>query len=230
MTDPLQASINRYLACGLPIIPLAGRSKFPVVRGWVDNHYDASAFAGALETSNVGTRAGEQVDVDGKTGFLLVIDFDSPDVGVLRQLCAELSLPRTTCVRSGGRHRGYHLYYLTQFEVRKHGMLAYREASIDLLGKGSFAVMPPSIVERPYRFLIGLDEIAVLTKKAYDALVQKLSAWKLINRTLSHLAAGKLSPDQACSLLHEEIDAIDPDMAAYVQTTLDRIGDPSRKP
>jgi len=110
--------IQRYIECKFPIIPLGLGSKAPIARGWTENSYPAGAF----RNKNVGTRAGEWVSVDGKEGHLLIVDFDSPAVAQLRQLCEDVPLPRTTCVRTGGVHRGYHLFYLTESATRKRGI------------------------------------------------------------------------------------------------------------
>jgi len=201
--------IQRYIGYGFPIIPLGRRSKCPVVRGWEKDSFPAGAFRGG----NVGARAGERVNVDGKDGYLLIVDFDSPDLELLRQLCSEIPLSRTTCVRTGGEHDGYHLFYLTAFETRKRGLLAYREVSVDLLGKGSFAVVPPSVVNKPYRYLVGLDEIAFLSKELYDTLVAKLEAWKRTNTMVKHIAAGKLTREKAEKKLSEQ--NATPEIAAY---------------
>lgn len=206
--------IKRYIACQFPIIPLGRRSKSPVARGWVENSYPASAF----RNGNVGTRAGERVNVDGRQGYLLIVDFDSPDVSILRQLCETIPLPRTTCVRSGGVHRGYHLYYLTEEATRKRGMLAYKGASVDLLGKGSFAVVPPSVVDEPYRYLIGLDELAFLSSDGYDQLVATLSHWKRVNAVIKHVTNGKLTYDQAREQLIDQ--QATPEMIAHLCDSL----------
>lgn len=201
--------IQRYIDYGFPIIPLGRKSKCPVVRGWEKDKFPASAFRGG----NVGARAGERVNVDGKEGHLLILDFDSPDLEVLRQLCAEIPLARTTCVRTGGEHDGYHLFYLTAFETRKRGLLSYRDVSIDLLGKGSFAVVPPSVVDKPYRYLVGLEEIAFLSNELYDTLVATLEAWKQVTVLIKHMAAGKLTREKAEQKLAEQ--GPTPDMLAY---------------
>jgi hypothetical protein len=169
--DPMLA---QYIDYGMPLIPLAYRSKEPAAKGWTENTYPSIAF----RQRNIGVRAGEWVNIDGKQGYLCILDYDASDITALRLLCTNLHMPRTTCVRSGGQHHGYHLYYLTDFETRKHGMLAYEHASIDLLGKGSFAVIPPSIVERPYRYLIGLEELSFLSRQTYDLLLDTLRRGK----------------------------------------------------
>jgi len=206
--------IQRYLDYKFPIIPLGARSKAPVARGWQENSFPAGAF----HNRNVGTRAGEWVNVDGKEGFLAIIDFDLADVELLRRLCTDVPLPRTTCVRSGGQHRGYHLFYLTEFETRKRGMLAYREASIDLLGKGSFAVVPPSVVEAPYRYLLGLEELAFLPTATYEALVSTLTIWKRINMLVKHVVGQKITAEKARESLDDE--KLTPDMIAYFRSSL----------
>lgn len=179
-----------YLSCKFPIIPIGSGSKCPVVRGWNSSSHRAEEFG----NRNIGVRAGEMVEVDGKRGYLLIIDFDLDDIALFRELCAEIPLPRTTCVRTGGSHNGYHLYYLTEFEVRKRGMLSYRHAMIDLLGRGSFAVVPPSVVDRPYRYLIGLEELSFLNAASYEILLQTLSQWKEVNAAVKRVRAGKLTP------------------------------------
>ena len=175
--------IQRYIECKFPIIPLGLGSKAPVARGWTENSYPAGAF----RNRNVGTRAGEWVSVDGKEGYLLIVDFDLPDVALLRQLCADVPLPRTTCVRTGGVHRGYHLFYLTSSATRKRGMLSYREASVDLLGTGSFAVVPPSVVDKPYKYLLGLDELSLLSSATYEVLLSTLLLWKQISHLIKRV-------------------------------------------
>ncbi|NQT93253.1 MAG: bifunctional DNA primase/polymerase [Lentisphaerae bacterium] len=201
--------IQRYIEYGFPIIPLGRKSKCPVVRGWEKDRFPAAAFRGG----NVGARAGERVNVDGKEGHLLIIDFDSPDLDVLRQLCSDVPLARTTCVRTGGEHDGYHLFYLTAVETRKRGLLSYRGASVDLLGKGSFAVVPPSVVNKPYRYLVGLEEIAFLSNELYGTLVATLEAWKKVNVLIKHLAAGKLTRDKASEKLSDQDPT--PEMVAH---------------
>jgi len=210
--------IQRYIEYGFPIIPLGRKSKCPVVRGWEKDSFPATAFRGG----NVGARAGERVNVDGKDGHFLIVDFDSPDLEVLRQLCSDVPLERTTCVRTGGEHDGYHLFYLTAFETRKRGFLSYRGVSIDLLGKGSFAVVPPSVVNKPYRYLVGLDEIAFLSKEVYETLVATLEAWKKVNVLAKHLAAGKLTREKAEKKLTEQ-DAT-PEMVAHFENAIKRSG------
>ncbi len=209
--------IQYYLKCQFPIIPLGSGSKCPVARGWHENRYPAQAFT----HKNVGTRAGEWVCVDGKEGYLLIVDFDSPDLELLKELCALASLSRTTCVRTGGNHHGYHLIYLTEWETRKHGMLSYREASIDLLGKGSFAVLPPSIVESPYTYLLGLDELTFMSRETYDALISTLQSWKQVNALIKKVANQKLSAEQALASLTDQNPA--PEKLAYFRDALDRM-------
>ncbi len=204
-----QPELARYIECGFPVIPLAAASKAPVARGWTDNTYPVTAF----RNCNIGTRAGERVCIDGKQGYLLILDYDSPDIGPLRQLCSEIPLPRTTCVRSGGAHHGYHLYYLTELETRKHGMLAYRDASIDLLGKGSFAVVPPSVVDRPYRYLLGLDELAYLSMDTYERLLAQLKRWKQTNALIARVKAEKIDVDEALEGLAKQ--GASPAMISY---------------
>ena len=210
--------IKRYIEYRFPIIPLGRGSKCPVTRGWQNGSHPADAF----RNRNVGTRAGERVNVDGKEGFLLIVDFDSSDVNLLKQLCATIPLTRTTCVRTGGEHRGYHLFYLTAFETRKRGMLSYRGASVDLLGKGSFAVVPPSVVAEPYRYLVGLDELAFLSNEAYDSLLSTLLIWKQVDTLIKKVAAQKLTPVKAMQTLAGQNTTLE--MVSYFQHSLDQIG------
>ncbi len=192
--------VQRYIEYKFPVIPLGRGSKCPVAKGWDKNRYGAGAF----RNGNVGTRAGERVNVDGKEGYLMIVDFDSTDLDLLRQLCAAVPLPRTTCVRTGGEHNGYHLFYLTESGTRKRGMLAYREASVDLLGKGSFAVVPPSVVVKPYRYLLGLDELAFLAMETYDILLSVLIRWKQTNALIKQAASQKIEFGKALKSLVDQ--------------------------
>jgi hypothetical protein len=209
--------IQRYIECRLPIIPLAHGTKCPVARGWDKNNYPAESF----RNRNVGTRAGEWIRVDGKEGNLLIIDFDSPDLELLKRLCSAIPLVRTTCVRTGGEHEGYHLFYLTPSATRKRGMLRYREASIDLLGKGSFAVIPPSVVVAPYRFLVGLNEIAFMSNETYGLLLSTLQNWKLVGTLVKRVANQRLTSDKALEIFAGQGAA--PEMLSYLQAAIDRV-------
>lgn len=206
--------IQRYIEYKFPIIPLGRGSKCPVGRGWDKNSYPAGAF----RNRNVGSRAGEWVSVDGKEGYLLIVDFDSPDLGLFKQLCADVPLTRTTCVRTGGEHKGYHLFYLTKFETRKRGMLSYREVSIDLLGKGSFAVVPPSVVDKAYKYLVGLDEIAFLSSELYEVLLSTLLSWKQTNAFIKKVTNQKLTAAKALQSLADG--NFTPEMIAYFQNSV----------
>jgi hypothetical protein len=109
--------------------------------------------------------------------------------------------PTLPCSVTGGQHRGWHLFYLTDFPVRKRGMLAYRSAAIDLMGSGSFVVLPPSVVEAPYRLRLGFDEIASLPQQTYDDLLSLLGRWKAVNRLLRHLQAERQTADDVRAAL-----------------------------
>jgi hypothetical protein len=116
-------------------------------------------------------------------------------------------------VRTGGNHRGYHLYYLTDFEIRKHSMLVFEDANIDLLGRGSFAVLPPSEVEEPYRYRVGLSEITSISEERYARLLHVLAQWKAVASQLKAFAKGAISTDSVTQALLGT--AFTPDMRAY---------------
>jgi len=202
------------MGCKFPLIPLARGSKCPIVKGWHKDTFPITAFG----SGNIGTRAGEWVSIDGKEGFLFIIDYDSTDLELFRKLCIEIKLPPTTCVRTGGGHNGYHLYYLTDFEVRKHGMLSYREAPIDLLGKGSFAVIPPSIVEKPYKYISGLDKLSYLTADRHESLLILLTQWKNINNLIKKVKNNKVTYLKAEETVRSYINA---EMMSYFNSKVD---------
>lgn len=192
--------VQRYLECGFPLIPLVPGTKCPAAKKWDTVNFALRDF----HNRNVGTRAGERIHVDGKEGNLLIVDFDSPDLALLKRMCASIPLERTTCIRTGGNHRGYHLFYLVQFEIRKRGMLAYESASVDLLGRGSYAVIPPSVVETPYKYLLGLEEIAFLDEETYQRTLQVLASWKTVRNLLKHVGQGRKTEAEALAKLETE--------------------------
>ncbi|MDA3962348.1 MAG: bifunctional DNA primase/polymerase [Planctomycetota bacterium] len=177
-------SIDQFLTWDFPLIPLGRRSKAPIAKGWQERRFERTD----LGRGNIGTRAGETVNVDGRSGVLYILDFDSDDLACLKAMCRHFDLPRSTCVRTGGQHRGYHLFYLVDEPVRKSAGLAFHDAPIDIMGTGSFVVLPPSIVEREYRVLVGFDEITTLSAAHRARMDDELRRWGRLRRSLRKAA------------------------------------------
>lgn len=171
---------NYYCKMGFPIIPLARGTKVPIAKGWDSKIFLPHQF----KRCNIGTRVGETVTINGKTGRLFVLDFDSPNLDILKSLCAEYNLPRTACIRTGGNHHGYHLLYLTEFEVRKHSGLSYHGCPIDFMGAKSYIVLPPSEVDHPYKYRIALDEISFLEQTTYDRMLTEFRTWQNVSKSM----------------------------------------------
>ena len=201
-------SIDTLLLWGFPLIPLARRSKCPVAKSWHERNFRREE----LGTGNIGTRLGQAVDIDGRSGTLFAFDFDSSDLELLKRLCRHFDLPRSTCVRTGGQHHGYHLFYLVEGDVRKSSGFAYHDASIDFMGRGSFVVLPPSMVECEYRLLIGFEEIAQLSREIYDTMREELRIWALLRRKISKCDGSE--PEQFRALLGADPD-YDAEMKSY---------------
>jgi hypothetical protein len=100
-------------------------------------------------------------------------------------------------------------------------MLAYHEASVDLLRKGSFGVIPPSVVDTPYKYLVGLDELAFLSSERYAELLSTLLSWKQTNNLIKKVAGKKLTSAKALESLAGQNPT--PEIAAYFQQSVDRV-------
>ena len=160
-TNELKASLGLYQHWGLSIIPIAYKSKKPLV-DWKP-YQRRRPYAGELgdwfsngKPINIGIVCGKV------SGNLVVLDFDSEalwaewlrnwDVGKFGSI-----YEATPVVKTG---RGYQVYLRTKRPINKQ-----RHNGIDIQGEGSYVVAPPSVhpTGEAYRFVNpDIDSILVV--------------------------------------------------------------------
>ncbi len=144
--------LSRYL------LPLRG--KIPAVTGTWKRSFDDGEFPAGC---NFGLRLGEEAE----WGYLTVIDYDGPEhfldfLSMLQEKGIEID---TVAVKTGGKHNGYHLYYWTDeaFTGRFKGQ--FEGVDVEILGKGTYTVIPPSTVLTDYRLVKAFTERDPITHR-----------------------------------------------------------------
>jgi len=137
--------LSRYL------LPLRG--KIPAVSGTWKRSFDDDEFP---KGCNYGLRLGEETE----WGYLLAIDYDGPEhfldfLSFLKEKGVSID---TIAVKTGGKHNGYHLYYWSDeaFTGRFKGQ--FDGVDVEILGKGTYTVIPPSTVENEYSLIEAFTE------------------------------------------------------------------------
>ena len=138
------------------IIPLRG--KIPAVSGTWKRSFTDEEFP---EGCNYGLRLGEKTE----WGYLTVIDYDGSEhfsefLSFLREKGVSID---TIAVKTGGKHNGYHLYYWSDeaFTGRFKGQ--FDGVDVEILGKGTYTVIPPSTVLTDYRLVKAFTEKEPIT-------------------------------------------------------------------
>jgi hypothetical protein len=143
--DHLAAAL-RYASQGVPVFPLAPRSKFPLISAANGGHglHDATTDAAQIQawwmahpTANIGLRTGLSFDV---------VDLDSEDaVDALEQARAGREQLRGPVVTTG---HGFHWYVLATGLGNRAGVLH----GVDYRGQGGYVVGPPSVHPQGHRY------------------------------------------------------------------------------
>ena len=136
----LESSLMQY------VIPLKAGGKTPGKKGTWKKAFSREDFP---EKSNYGLRLGEKTFF----GYLTVIDFDGSEhfadfQAVLREQGISTD---TITVKTGGKHNGYHLYYWTDKPFNGRFKGKYNNIDVEILGTGTYAVIPPSKVYKDYQ-------------------------------------------------------------------------------
>lgn len=142
-----------YLAQqGLPVFPLAARSKVPTKgsRGFHDATTDPAVIEGFDPAGNLGIATGKGivvVDVDPRNGG---------DATLAKLVESQGELPETPCVQTGGG--GQHYYFKANGHDLKCGA-GVIGPGVDLKADGGYCVAPPSVHPSgdPYEWLVGPD-------------------------------------------------------------------------
>lgn len=142
------------------LIPLRG--KIPLI-GKGDTWKRSFEVDEFKDGCNYGLRLGEETE----WGYLLAIDYDGKDhfLDFLSFLKEKGIDPDTVAVRTGGKHNGYHLYYWAEkpFTGRFKGQ--FKGVDVELLGKGTYTVVPPSKVQTDYLMIEAFTERNPITYK-----------------------------------------------------------------
>ena len=199
-TNALFNAVKELHQAGCCVIPLAERSKRPILASWAEyqkRRPDASErfeWFGDHPELNIGVVCG-WVSGDGDGRSLVVLDFDSPES--YREFGkAHLEIVNHTWIAKTAR--GYHVYLRTSGKVQ-----TTKIAGGDLKAEGSYVVAPPSIhpdTGQPYTWVNKPNEIAVVddlavliqvktaeTKGPAPAIPEKIQAGQR-NTTLTSLA------------------------------------------
>jgi len=110
---------------------------------------------------NYGLRLGEETE----WGYLTVIDYDGSEhfLEFLSMLREKGVSTDTVAVKTGGKHQGYHLYFWTDkpFTGRFKGQ--FEGVDVEILGNGTYTVIPPSKVASDYRIVEAFTEKEPIT-------------------------------------------------------------------
>jgi len=133
------------------IIPLRG--KIPAVSGTWKRSFTDDEFP---KGCNYGLRLGEKTE----WGYLLAIDYDGREhflefLSLLKEKGIEID---TVAVKTGGKHQGYHLYFFTEKPLTGRFKGQYEGVDVEILGKGTYTVIPPSTVLTDYRLVKAFTE------------------------------------------------------------------------
>jgi len=144
--------LSRYL------LPLRG--KIPAVTGTWKRSFDDGEFP---DGCNYGLRLGEETE----WGYLLAIDYDGREhflefLSFLREKGIETD---TVAVKTGGKHQGYHLYFWTDEPITGRFKGEFRGVDVEILGKGTYTVVPPSTVLTDYRLVKAFTERDPITHR-----------------------------------------------------------------
>jgi Bifunctional DNA primase/polymerase, N-terminal/DnaB-like helicase C terminal domain len=144
----------KYLSYGLSVIPLAERSKTPLI-SWIEfqkrraNESEVKEWFTKWPTMNTGV-------VTGTISKIVVVDLDGPEG--LKE-AERLGLKSPCCSITG---RGKHLWYRNPNVLVQNAVRLY--PGLDIRGEGGYIVAPPSIHEsgRRYRFINAITSVAHL--------------------------------------------------------------------
>jgi len=145
---------KKYQFLGFTPIPLAYGTKTPIVKRW--NKLKFFSPPPPWELFNIGWRLDWITLENGKEGFLVCVDVDN------REIAKELVdiLPQTLLQKSGGKHQGFHFFYLVDKPLESFRVCE----GIELKGRGSQVVVEPSLVATPYYF-IGITKLKEIIEK-----------------------------------------------------------------
>ena len=137
---------GKYFSLGFQPIVLHPYTKVPVQKNWNKKRGWEKP---ELEEFNIGWLLGIQIElVNNRKGYLVCLDFD--DLKVYREFQEKNpDLADTLVQKSGGKHKGYHLFYLSS-----HPLPSKKFNGFELLAEGKQVVVFPSVVERRYEFEI----------------------------------------------------------------------------
>jgi hypothetical protein len=143
--DHLAAAL-RYTSQGVPVFPLAPRSKFPLISPANGGHglHDATTDAAQIQawwmahpTANIGLRTGLSFDV---------VDLDSEDaVDALENARAGREAAQGPVVQTG---HGFHWYVRATGVGNRAGVLP----GVDFRGRGGYVLGPPSVHPKGHRY------------------------------------------------------------------------------
>jgi len=144
--------LSRYL------LPLRG--KIPAVTGTWKRSFDDEEFP---DGCNYGLRLGEETE----WGYLLAIDYDGREhflefLSFLREKGIETD---TVAVKTGGKHQGYHLYFWADKTFTGRFKGNFEGVDVELLGNGTYTVIPPSQVVNDYLMIEAFTERDPITHR-----------------------------------------------------------------
>ncbi|GEM_PF-4659598 len=150
--------IRRYHDPSYPtFIPIAPKSKVPIkgVR-WQNNpNITLDMFIPGV---NIALKAGALFG----DGYIFIVDFDSDDEKLFSEFLQSLEkfgIPTdTVIVRSGGKHHGFHLYYLSNepIDMEKYKATVrhqFHGVNVEIVLHSHYVLIPPSIVEDQYKII-----------------------------------------------------------------------------
>ena len=148
--------IKKYFNPSYPtFIPIMPRGKKPVARWKNSPNITIDMFTPDMNIAlKVGAKFGD--------GYVFVIDFDSDDENLFHAFLQDLrdfGIPTdTVIVRTGGKHHGFHLYYLSGKPANKAKHKAsvryqYQGVNVEIFSHDHYVLIPPSIVEDQYRII-----------------------------------------------------------------------------
>ncbi len=146
-TTALENYIQKYHEA---LIPIAKGTKKPCHKGTWKRIFEPDEFSDCNIAIKAGAKFGD--------GYILIIDFDDSDEETFNRFLERLSEyninKNTTIVKTGGKHQGFHVYFLTSEPLPfTRVTIKFAHAEIEIRARDCYALIPPSRVKTEYRVI-----------------------------------------------------------------------------